>query len=605
MRKRLLRQLFFVGILSSSMTVSASNMNETADQSVMQEKVMTAETEQAEDLKATESTEYIIENYSYTYAVENKPYSYTYKLTSRGNACIYSCEGEMKGELYIPSVIDGHAVKMIANEAFMECSELTGNLIIPDTVTYIGSSAFAGCTGFNGTLILSNSLTYIGDEAFADCSGFRGNLVIPDSVTIMGAAAFEKTGFDGTLTIGSGIDTIEMNTFDSCTNLKGDLIIPDQVKTIGTRAFFDCCSLDGKLQLSDNITSINRRTFWYCEKLNGALVLPENITYIGEEAFRGCSGFTGELILPKSLKMVCEEAFYECSGFSGKLIIPEGVHNVAERAFGMNEGINEVIVPTTITMDLWAVFQGCSSLTKVTNNSSCTVDLPYYSLSNRRWVAIQNANEVTEDNLDSYAINKIGNGTAVLVDLTDKTGMNFTDIERDSWYYSAVKYVYDNGIMNGTSYTTFVPDGTCTREMMVQILYNIQGKPVYQISNPFTDNTINQWYYNAVLWAYENGITKGINATCFGTGQNVTREQMTGFLYNYAEFRGFDTLARTDISNFTDAEQVSSWAVESMEWAYAKGIISGKGAGVLDPKGTATRAEVAQMIMNFQKIYGK
>lgn len=179
----------------------------------------------------------------------------------------------------------------------------------------------------------------------------------------------------------------------------------------------------------------------------------------------------------------------------------------------------------------------------------------------------------------------------------------FKDVKETDWFYKAVKYVYENNIMNGMTEDTFAPRENCDRSMMVQILYNAMGKPESKAANPFEDNKPGKWYYNAIVWAKGAGITSGKSATVFGVADNVTREQMAQFLMNYAALKKYDITATTDISRFEDAKDVSSWALKAVKWANANGIINGKSATKLDPKGYATRAEVAAMIMNFNNKF--
>lgn len=188
----------------------------------------------------------------------------------------------------------------------------------------------------------------------------------------------------------------------------------------------------------------------------------------------------------------------------------------------------------------------------------------------------------------------------------------FTDVPPGKWYSNLdgpIAYVIANGIMNGTGDgTTFEPESTCTREMFVQILYNSEGKPAHGSNNPFSDVQPQKWYTDAVIWAYENGVTSGTSATTFGIDGNVTREQIAQFLMNYAKKRGFDIEARADLSGFPDNDQISGWAQEAMSWANANGIINGQakdGVNYLAPKRNAKRAEVAQMIKGFQLKFGK
>lgn len=177
----------------------------------------------------------------------------------------------------------------------------------------------------------------------------------------------------------------------------------------------------------------------------------------------------------------------------------------------------------------------------------------------------------------------------------------FTDVNEGDWFYDKVVYVYHNKLMTGTSETTFEPNATLTRAMMVQILYNKEGRPAATTNgNPYTDVPKDQWYYNAVQWAYENKITSGTSETTFEPNSEVTREQFARFMYNYA-----GNPAVSGKLDFVDADQVSDWAYDAMVWANQNNIILGKkksdGSVVLDPRGNATRAEAATILMGYCK----
>ena len=181
---------------------------------------------------------------------------------------------------------------------------------------------------------------------------------------------------------------------------------------------------------------------------------------------------------------------------------------------------------------------------------------------------------------------------------TEEPGLPFTDVPDGIWYEEAVRFVYDNGIMQGTAEGRFTPYGVTTRGTIVTMLYRLEGEPAVTGSD-FADVADGQFYSNAVAWASANGIVSGYGNGSFGPSDNVTREQMAVILHNYAVFKGYDVSASGDLSVFTDSGAISSWAQESMAWAVGSGLMSGKGSGVLDPSGTATRAELAQMFMNF------
>ena len=182
----------------------------------------------------------------------------------------------------------------------------------------------------------------------------------------------------------------------------------------------------------------------------------------------------------------------------------------------------------------------------------------------------------------------------------------FQDVPDGKWYSEAVQYVYENGLMNGTSSTTFDPSGKLTRAMLVTVLYRAAGQPAVEFTPKFSDVPAGRYYSVPVVWAVENGVTNGVSETKFNPNGAVTREQLAKFLYSYAKLMSFEAAARADLSVFPDAAEAHSWAVEPLQWAVAEGIINGvlTGSGetartLLQPRATATRAQVAVMLMRF------
>lgn len=184
----------------------------------------------------------------------------------------------------------------------------------------------------------------------------------------------------------------------------------------------------------------------------------------------------------------------------------------------------------------------------------------------------------------------------------------FVDVAEDAWYYDAVKYVNENGLMAGTSANTFAPDLTTTRGMIVTILYRLEGTPNIENENwgyPFKDVDANAYYATAVYWARLHGIVAGYSDELFGPNDTITREQMATILYRYAQYKGYDTTARADLSRFTDAAQVGPWAVDAIRWANAEGMINGTSDTTLSPKGSATRAQAAAILTRFRQNIAK
>lgn len=184
-------------------------------------------------------------------------------------------------------------------------------------------------------------------------------------------------------------------------------------------------------------------------------------------------------------------------------------------------------------------------------------------------------------------------------------GLPFTDVTSGDWFYDAVAYVYDKGMMEGTTDTTFAPAMNLTRSMIAQVLYNLEERPEAPGAAGFPDVAAGAWYADAVNWAAARGIVKGYDTGAFGPEDSVTREQLAAILYRYAQAKGYDTTqGGMAVREFSDSASISDWAQEAMAWAVNAQVLSGKGNGVLDPQGTATRAEVAQMLMNFVEHVG-
>ena len=178
----------------------------------------------------------------------------------------------------------------------------------------------------------------------------------------------------------------------------------------------------------------------------------------------------------------------------------------------------------------------------------------------------------------------------------------FTDVVAGTWYYGAAAYAYNNGLFAGMTPTTFAPNATMTRAMLVSVLWRLAGEPAPKAPNTFVDVPDGAWYTDAVTWAAENGVVSGIGGSRFDPSGFVTREQTAEILYNYAHSKGYDVSARADLTAFPDAGSVSGWAEEALAWVNAAGLINGTvrdGQTILDPQGSASRAQVAMILMNY------
>ena len=174
--------------------------------------------------------------------------------------------------------------------------------------------------------------------------------------------------------------------------------------------------------------------------------------------------------------------------------------------------------------------------------------------------------------------------------------MPFTDVKEEDWFYGAVVYAYQNGILTGTGETTFSPNGPMTRSMLVTALWRLEGEPEASGASGFPDVKPDAWYAEAVDWASQTGLVSGTGAG-FDPEGSVTREQIASILYRYAKLKGWDVSKTASLQDFADGADTSAWATRAMEWAYAEKLITGKDGNRLDPQGQATRAEVAAILM--------
>ena len=238
------------------------------------------------------------------------------------------------------SVVDGKCViefdapiTKIPAYAFYKCKNLTGDLVIPNSVKEIGEKAFYDCTGFNGTLTLSNALSVIPEDAFSYCSSLTGDLVIPNSVKEIGNSAFYNcTGFNGTLTLSNKLETIGRSAFLGCSGFKGSLILPNSLTTIGELAFQECEEFT-ELTLPNALSVIPDQAFYGCKSLSGNLVIPASVKEIGRLAFNLCTALNGDsenpsqITLPESLEKIHDYVFSYCNNIKTIKLqsLPEGI----------------------------------------------------------------------------------------------------------------------------------------------------------------------------------------------------------------------------------------------------------------------------------------
>ena len=555
----------------------------------------------------------------------------------------------------LTSVTIPDSVTSIGSGAFYYCTSLT-SVTIPGSVTSIGAEAFYNCTSLTSVTI-PNSVTSIGDSAFFYCTSLT-SVTIPDSVTSIGDDAFEGCTSLTSVTIPDSVTSIGSGAFSNCTSLTS-VTIPDSVTRIGKGAFSECTSLTS-VTIPDSVTSIGAYAFDTCSSLTN-VTIPNGVTSIEEHTFDNCKSLTS-VTIPNSVTSIGKGAFSNCKSLTS-VTIPDSVTRIGVGAFASCTSLTSVTIPDSVTSINNGAFYDCTSLTDVyyagseaqwkaisissnRNDDLLTANIHYNYVSHTHsykdvvtaptctakgytthtcacgdsyvdtytdalghaWDSgkVTKPATETEDGVKTFTCTRCGEAKTEVIPATgvvDVTEM-FTDVSH-SWADDGIQYCVTHQLMSGIGNNLFGPKLTTTRAQIVQILYNLEGEPKVSGTTPFTDLT-NDWYQDAILWAYQTGVVAGTSSTTFAPDQPVTREQIAVILMEYVTrvLKLERTWTPADLSAFPDADSVSDWAKDAMADAVALGLISGASNGgqtYLEPQGSATREQVATILMEFCK----
>ena len=555
----------------------------------------------------------------------------------------------------LTSVTIPDSVTSIGDSAFSGCTSLT-SVTIPDSVTSIGDSAFSGCTSLTSVTI-PDSVTSIGYEAFFNCTSLT-SVTIPDGVTSIGEDAFRNCTSLTSVTIPDSVTRIGERAFYYCTSLTS-VTIPDSVTSIGEFAFSGCTSLTS-VTIPDSVTSIGGWAFYKCTSLT-SVTIPDSVTSIGNGAFEGCTSLTS-VTIPDSVTSIGEDTFRNCTSLKS-VTIPDSVTSIGDSAFCNCKSLTSVTIPDSVTRIGKQAFDYCTSLTDVyyagseaqwkaisissagngylftanihynygshTHSYKDVVTAPtctekgytthtcacgdsyvdtYTDALGHAWDSgkVTKPATETEDGVKTFTCTRCGETKTEVIPATgvmDVTKM-FTDVSH-SWADDGIQYCVTHQLMSGIGNDLFGPKLTTTRAQIVQILYNLEGEPKVSGTTPFTDLT-QDWYQDAILWAYQTGVVAGTSSTTFEPDRPVTREQIAVILMEYVTrvLKLERTWTPADLSDFPDAGSVSDWAKDAMADAVGLGLISGASNGgqtYLEPQGSATREQVATILMEFCK----
>ena len=542
----------------------------------------------------------------------------------------------------IPHTIKGVTVTSIGGSAFRYCTSLT-SVTIPDSVTSIGGWAFTDCASLTSVTI-PDGVTSIGEYTFSWCTSLT-SVTIPDSVTSIGEFAFHNCKSLTSMTIPRSVVSIGYDAFGWCESLTSVTIL-DGVRSIGNSAFTDCKSLTS-VTIPNSVTSIGRGAFSSCASLTGIWVAEGNSHYVSDASgvlfnkdkttLVQCPGAFAVYTIPGSVTSIGDDAFSGCASLTS-VTIPDSVTSIGNYAFSCCGSLTDVYFTGTETA--W----NCITI-GTANDALKNANIHYNYVSHTHsYKDVVTAPTCTEKGYtthtcacgDSYVdtyVDALGhawdNGKVTKEPTETETGVKtftctrcnetktesipvvsvdvtqmFSDVTKN-WAYPGIQYCVTHKLMGSTGGDKFAPTMTTTRAQIVQILYNLEGEPEVSGTTPFTDLT-QDWYQDAVLWAYQTGVVAGTSSTTFEPDLPVTREQIAVILMEYTDriLNIKRTWAPADLSGFPDAASVSDWAKDALADAVALGLISGASNGgqtLLEPQGSATREQVATILMEFCK----
>ena len=556
-------------------------------------------------------------------------------VTSIGDSAFSGCTS-------LTSVTIPDSVTSIGDSAFSGCTSLT-SVTIPDSVTSIGDWAFSFCTSLT-SVTLPDSVTRIGERAFYYCTSLT-SVTIPDSVTSIGEFAFSGCTSLTSVTIPDSVTSIGNGAFKGCTSLTS-VTIPGSVTRIGVGAFASCTSLTS-VTIPDSVTRIGKQAFDYCTSLTDVYyagseaqwkaisissagnndLLTANIHYnYGSHTHSYKDVVTAPTCTEKGYTThtcACGKSYVDTytdalghAWDSGKVTKEPTETETGVKIFTCTrcgETKTETIPKLTHehSYDAVVTARTCTAKGYTTHTCACGdsyVDA-YTDALGHAWDEgkVTKAATETESGVKTFTCTRCGETKTEVIPATgsvDVTEM-FTDVSH-SWADDGIRYCVTHQLMSGIGNNLFGPKLTTTRAQIVQILYNLEGEPEVSGTTPFTDLT-QDWYQDAILWAYQTGVVAGTgDGTTFEPDRPVTREQIAVILMEYVTrvLKLERTWTPADLSAFPDAGSVSDWAKDAMADAVALGLISGASNGgqtLLEPQGSATREQVATILMEFCK----
>lgn len=537
------------------------------------------------------------QNYSYknfTYTISNSQITITgYKGTDNN--------------ISIPKEIRGIPVTIIGERAFSDNENLK-SIELPDTITSIGDLAFNMCKNL-ANINIPDGVMKIGPRAFEGCQSLQ-KIKIPTSVTSIEDDTFFWCTNLTDVKLPNTLTSIGMGAFGDCHNLK-EIKIPNNVRYIGNVAFGNCYDLTN-IDLPDRMTQIGGGTFTDCTNLT-SVIFPTEILEIEGRTFYGCTNLKS-VTISESTRTVKKDAFTGCNSLTDifylgnkdmwqKVNIEENNVPIFNANIHYAESLDHTIRASDPEHGKILVDHERAKENELVNVVAIP-DKGYITDTITVYLDTTGSGSVKNTQRDEgefkYSFPMPNSCVSIKVTFSKIENSIFDDIKSNDWFCGAVNNVVKKGYMSGVGGNKFAPYDNLNRAMFVTILYNIEQKPYTDTPSGFIDVKSNEWYTNAVNWAAANKLVSGINDNEFAPNQTITREQLVTMLYRYAKMKGIKNNTNVLIISFSGEDQVSDWALDAIKWALSNKIISEWGN--INPSGTATRAEAAQMINVFDSM---
>ena len=549
-------------------------------------------------------------------------------ITALGEKAFYNC-GKL-ATVKFPSTL-----KTIGHSAFSACSSLTA-AHIPEGVTGIGNSVFHGCTALTDVTIPS-TLKELPSHTFAECDSLK-SITIPGTVSTLGPRVFDGCELLESVTLKDGLEFIGSYAFTYCPSLK-QIHIPGTVSTIDGNAFFSCQNLETvtmgsgvltlggyafdaclslrNVTLSDTLQEIGRNAFQVCQSLK-TITIPGTVTTFGQSIFEA-SGVQ-VVIFEDGARTIGRFALQRMTDLI-YVVIPESMISAAEGAFLGDASLCHVLVTGAqkdIIIDDYcndsfknATWHYHATGEEITIKEICTGTTAYcticqetiYSYEKAHWDVTHSFGDwkvsipatTTSQGEEKRVCTVCGEAETRKTDKLTGNENPFSDVIEGKFYYQPVLWAVDQGITTGYKDGTFKPSKTCTRAEVVTFLWRAAGCPEpSSTSNPFSDVSSSKYYYKAVLWAVEKGITLGTTATTFAPSDTCTRAQIVTFLWRYSGKPAADGAG----NSFGDI-QSGKFYYNAVLWAVGESITTGYRDGTFKPSNFCTRDQIVTFLYRY------